>query len=629
MEKIKNQSFSPITLHDWQVKAEASLKGKNIKSLTNGTYENIILKPLYTRKDEFQVPDYSGASDFRRGIYPLGYITNKWKVAQQFPYKTSEELKEKLHEAIKKGQEALSFIISEELIETNDGLLSVLEGLYNRYPLAINTRGWHTRMSAVLAKMAEAENQSDQITGYMGSDPISLFVEDGVVSREFIDEWKISVIQTDKKLPSLCTILIDTIPYHNGGASVVQELGIAMATGVYYLDTLQEDEMELNQILKKMVFQFSIGSNFFMEIAKLRAARVLWNRITQLYGTKDESCKMIISAETSNFTKSIQDPYVNLLRAGNEAFAAVLGGVQYLHVAPYNSLTGSTPFSERIARNTQLILQHEALLEKVIDPAGGSWYVEKMTNELAEKAWGYFQQIESLGGILNVLTSNWLQNEIKTVFDKKILDIQTRKHSIVGTNVYADLNENHHSFLKKDKKSLFACGTYSLTNMESIPVRRLAEPYESLRSKAKNLEEKTGSIPLVGMLCLEGIKEHKSRLDFMKGFFAAGGLTTVVSDPNLTLAGAKKFILESSTSYFCFCGTNEQYELTGHGLLSSLKSEFPNHHFYLAGLPEECTQIQWESEGIEQFIHAKTNCYETLYTILTNMEVNTVEETKA
>jgi methylmalonyl-CoA mutase len=629
LENIKNQSFIQNTREDWREKAESTLKGKKIDSLYRHTYENIVLKPLYTRQDEKSVPDYPGGSDYRRGIYPLGYHTNKWNVAQQLAYQSPSELKEKLHDAVQKGQTAIAIKVSEELFETNHSLSSVLEGLYHQYPLAINAKGWQSAVLNVLAKMAEDENTADKVTGYIGSDPIALFAEEGAFSQEYIEEWKKNINKYSKSFSSLRTILIDTTPYHNGGANAVQELAIAIAEGVQYLDILQESELDLHVIVKKIIFQFSIGSNFFMEIAKLRAARVLWNRITELYGIKDEARGMIISAETSFFTKSLQDPYVNLLRAGNEAFTAIIGGVQYLHVAPFDHLTVTTPFAERIAKNMQLLLKHEAHLEKVIDPAGGSWYVEELTNELAEKAWDYFQKIEAQGGILSSLKSNWLQQEIKAVYDVKNLDIQTRKQSMVGTNVYADINEIPSNPLQRNINSFFSNGMYSLSKIEAIPARRLTEPFEELRKKAKQLEGKVGTMPSVGIVCLGELKHYKPRLDFMKGFFAAGGLNAIESEPIVTVDHAKQFILETTTSYFCFCGTNEQYELAGENILSVLKSEFPDRKFYLAGLPEIEKQPQWQSLGIKQFIHAGTNCYETLIDILTDMEVYTVEETKA
>jgi methylmalonyl-CoA mutase len=338
---------------------------------------------------------------------------------------------------------------------------------------------------------------------------------------------------------------------------------------------------------------------------------------------------MIISAKTSTFTKSIFDPYVNLLRAGNEAFAAIIGGVQYLQVTPFDSLTHSTSSAERIARNTQLILKQEAHLGTVMDPAGGSWYLEELTNTLAEKAWEYFQKIEGQGSILNALKSGWLQQEINTVFEKKNLDIQTRKQSMIGTNIYADLNETQPNPLQRNMNRFFANRDYALSKIEAIPLRRLTEPFEKLRSKAKQLESKIGSTPTVGLICLGELKQHKQRLDFMKSFLAAGGVKAIESKPVFSMENAKQFILEMSTSHFCLCGTNEQYESEGKPILSSLKSEFPERIFYLAGFPELDKQLGWKEAGIKQFIHVNTNCYETLTEILADMEVNTVEETKA
>ncbi|MEH7502320.1 methylmalonyl-CoA mutase subunit beta [Neobacillus drentensis] len=629
LEKIKNQSFPLVSAHEWKTKAEQSLKGKTVESLQTTTYENIILKPLYTHHDERPIPDYPGGSDFRRGIYPLGYTTNDWKVAQQLSYQTAEELQQKLKQSFDKGQTAISFKVTKGLLDRDTNLVRLLGESYCQYPFAINAKNLQTAFLAELERMDAQEGAIDKISGYIGSDPVAIFAEEGGISEGFFKEWVKNIVHSNEKFPNLRTILIDTAPYHNGGASAVQELGIAISEGVYYLENLQEAGLDLDVIFEKMIFQFSIGGNFFMEIAKLRAARMLWNRISSVYGVNNDKGKMHISAETSSFTKTINDPHVNLLRTGNEAFAAVVGGIQYLCVRPFDDLTGATPFSERIARNTQLLLKEEAHLKKVIDPAGGSWYVEELTNDIAEKAWGFFQKIEANGGILEVLKANWLQHEIAAVYEKKNQDVQIRKKSIVGTNVYANLDERVTHKKPQTKISYFSNVENSLTKMEAIPDRRLAEPFEELRSKAIYLEEKLGVKPTVGMICLGGLKQHKARLDFMKGFLAAGGLKATDSKPILSLESARKFILEHPTKYYCLCGTNEQYEIIGYEILTALKTEFPERIFYLAGLPEKEKQNQWVEAGIKQFIHVKSNCYETLTSILKELEVSKVEETKA
>ncbi|MEH7073956.1 methylmalonyl-CoA mutase subunit beta [Neobacillus drentensis] len=627
MEKIKNQSFPSVTTDEWKDKAEQSLKGKAIESLQATTYENIILKPLYTPKDMLELSDYPGGSDFRRGIYPLGYMTNDWKVAQRLSCQTISELQEKLHQSFANGQATISFYVSKSLLEINQSLGSVLADFYVQYPFAINAKMLQAPMLADLERIVEQKGDSN-ISGYIGADPIAIFAEEGSISEEYFNKWVTSILSSSQKLPALRTILIDSSIYNNGGASAVQELGIAVAVGVNYLEELQEAGMDLEDIFAKMIFQFSIGSNFFMEVAKLRAARVLWYRISSVYGADEDRAKMHIAAETSSFTKTVNDPHVNLLRAGNEAFAAVLGGIQYLHVSPFNELTGATPLSERIARNTQLLLKEEAQLKKVIDPAGGSWYVEQLTNELAEKAWGFFQQIEANGGIREALKSNWLQQQIMAVYKQRNHDVLTRRKSMVGSNVYANLDEEI-TFNNLQTRGSYFANEENALKIEEIPNRRLAEPFERLRQKAIKLEETLGSKPTIGLLCLGGLKQHKARQDFMKGFLAAGGLKAQESKPILTVEDARKFVIEHPGRIYCLCGTNDQYEIIGHDILAALKTESTELTLYLAGLPDKEKQDLWHVEGIKQFIHIKSNCYETLEAILSELEVSEVEETKA
>jgi methylmalonyl-CoA mutase len=597
LEHLRNQSFPPMTITDWKKKAEQSLKGKSVESLQTATYENIILKPLYTRQDEKNTPDFPGGSDYRRGATPLGYVTNEWKVAQRITFETAVELMDKLRDAIEKGQTAISFDITN--FEENESLIELLCELAEKYPFAINSKGHNLH-----------DRLPKNITGYIAADPISLFSVAGGISETYLQEWAADIFQAASEFQNLKTVLIDTTPYHNGGANAVQELAIAIAEGVTYLDLLSDKGMDLKTAFSKMVFQFAIGGNFFMELAKLRAARILWDKVAKVYGVHG-GAGMEIAAENSMFTKTIHDPHVNLLRAGNEAFAAVLGGTQYLHVEPFDAMTGSRAFSERIARNIQMILKDEVHLKRVIDPAGGSWYVEELTTQLAEKAWAFFQEIEVHGGILVALKSSWLQTEIAAVFEKRTKDIQTRKQSIVGTNVYAKLDESISS-----KKTLLGLDSVFEKEIliDAVPQHRLSEPFEELRARASRLKE----TPAVGMLCLGELKQYKARLDFMKGFLAAGGIHTVESGEIHSLEQAKKFIAEQQSKHFCICGTNEQYGDEGLELLTALTAEFPLKSFFLAGLPDN--QDEWQAKGLKKFIHVKSNCYEELSQILTEME---------
>ncbi|NHM32168.1 methylmalonyl-CoA mutase subunit beta [Neobacillus terrae] len=607
LKDIIQQSFPEKTEDDWRSEAERTLKGKSVESLKSNTYENIILKPLYSLPSKNQGSDYPGGPNYRRGINPA---PSKWKVAQRLEIESANEFETALQAAFKKGQTSISFNLTPELVKEKDQLLKSLEEVYEDYPFAINAGDLQKEFLEVLASLG------DKAAGYIGFDPISSYLEEGVIPANLENNFN-CWIKYHEKMPYLRTILVNSTPYHNGGANAVQELAISIAEGTFYLQELLERGMNLEAILSKMVFQFSIGANFFMEIAKLRAARLLWDKAAEAYEAPAYARKMHISAETSSFTKTIYDKHVNILRAGNEAFAAAIGNVQYLHVSPFDELHGTTPLSNRVARNTQLILQEEAHLTKVADPAGGSWYIEELTNELAEKAWALFLEIDSKGGIIECLKSGWIQQEIQEVLEKRKQDAFTRKQSIIGTNAYANLLET----AAKGKMKLEQPS--ALLNPEVIqPIKqfRLAEPFEEQRERSEKLAKNSGTSPSIGLICLGELKQHKPRADFISGFVSAGGIKADKSEPLFTQEEAKKFVSTSGTNHFCFCGQNEQYQESGFEMLKALKKDFPETHFYLAGLPEKEEQEKWLAAGINQFIHIRSNCFQTLSSILTEKE---------
>lgn len=612
IKEMSQISFPVPAMEEWKEKGEAMLKGKPIDSLVTETFEGITLKPLYTKEDQNlqEISQYPGQADYRRGISPVG---NEWEVAQQITADNAENLKELLVSAFDRGQTTVSFEGSEKLVP---GLEAVLKEFHGQYPYSVNGKDIHGVLIELLAGLPGAEEGK----GFVAADPVALLAEKGAEKdniKEMYDEFCESVKKASEKLPQIRTILCDTTPYHNGGANAVQELAVALSTAVCHIEQLKERGLPAEEALSKFVFQFSIGANFFMELAKLRAARVLWSKVAEAYGADEEQQKMIISARTSQFTKTVYDPYVNMLRAGSEAFAAVLGGVQYLHVSPYNEPEGKeTEFSGRIARNTQLILKEESLLTKTVDPAGGSWYVEHLTNELAENAWELFLEIEDKGGILEVLKSGWLQEQIAGVMEKRRNAIFTRKQTIVGTNRYATLQDEplHVTFADEEP----ATGSGEGAFIAAIPQERLAEPYERLREKAVRLAEK-GAKLTVGLITLGTLKEYKPRMDFATGFFAPGGIGTEESGSLETVEEALDFIGKSGFTHYCICGSNEWYENLGTGFVKTLKEKYPDRKIYLAGLPEN--QQEWVDSGIDGFIHLKSNCYETLAALLAEMGV--------
>ncbi|MBT2677584.1 methylmalonyl-CoA mutase small subunit [Bacillus sp. ISL-35] len=645
IENMKAASFKDAAFEDWQKKAAASLKGKPIETLYTHTYEDITLKPLYTKND---LPDelagaLPGEPDYRRGIHPYGYQSESWHIANRLSYNDLPELKEKMDSALTKGQTAISFEVKSDLFPDQRGLAEFFASYKNDYPLSLNAGLLQTPLLAALSIACKEAGPSSKVSGFVAADPVADAGQNGGLPKEekaFFAEWAKVLEEADQQLPQLKTVLANTVPYHDSGASAVQELAAGISTGVYLLQQLLDQGWDLKKALSKFVFHFAIGSNFFMETAKLRAARILWSKIAEAFGAEREDQRMVVSAETSKFTKTIFDPYVNMLRVGNEAFAAVLGGIQYLHTGSFEEAAGTvSAFSERVARNTQLILKSEAHLEKVADPAGGSWYIESLTNELAEKAWDLFLELDGRGGIYEALKSGWFHEQIAKTADAREQDIFNRKKSIIGTNVYANLSEAVSQPEVQDRNSKYFGGTLadSVKMIESedsllkrfedieksfapLESKRLSQPFEKLRFRANGLE-KMGQRPVVGLICLNQLKKHKPRADFISGLLSAGGIHALRSGEIHTVQEALEFIKASSAKQFVISGDQTSYNSFGPGLALEIKKEY-DVKLYLAGIPEE-KESEWKTAGIQDFLHVRSNAYQSLSSILQEMEVGT------
>ena len=327
-----------------------------------------------------------------------------------------------------------------------------------------------------------------------------------------------------------------------------------------------------------------------------------------------------MSAETSTFTKSTLDSYVNLLRAGNEAFTAVLGGIDYLHVSPFDEVTAdSNDFSARIARNTQLLFREESHVNKVIDPAGGSYYLESLTADLVESGWRFFQDLDRRGGIFQALESGSLQLEINKTLEKRMEDVKTRAKSMIGVNVFAQLNEKPTFPQSKIAKPNAKAGEMKI---QPIPETRLAEPFEHLRERAIALVNR-GVEPTVRLICLGSMRDYKPRMDFITGMMAAGGIQTISSADCLTLDDVKAFVNESEGTYFCLCGSEEMYAKLAQEIGHWLHEAYPHRIVDIAG---HFDREQLSVFKINDAISLVQNMYEKLDSLLSSWEVTADEQ---
>ena len=315
-----------------------------------------------------------------------------------------------------------------------------------RIPVYIQTGLMALPVTALLVAYLRRQGKSaEKLRGCIGTDPLGILISNGTlpVSPESayaamaqLTAWAI------KHAPRLQTIVVRGHPYHDGGGSAVQELAFVMATAVEYLNEMQTRGISVDDAAVRMRFSFSVGSQFFMEIARLRAARLVWAQIVSAFGGSGDAQKMFIHACTSAWNKTIYDPYVNLLRATTEALAGVMGGADSMQVGAFDQvIRPADEFSRRIARNIHLILQKECNFTRPVDPPGGSWYIEKLTDSVARKAWNLFQDIEAKGGMSRALREGFPQAQVAQTAAKRKANIARRKDIFVGTNMYPNLDE--------------------------------------------------------------------------------------------------------------------------------------------------------------------------------------------
>jgi methylmalonyl-CoA mutase len=672
---MKNQSFPSPTYEEWKQEVEKSLKGKPIEKLYSNTYENLRVKPIYTRKDIESlehIEQYPGFPGYVRGIEANGYIHEPWAVSQELSANSPKEWNEIVKHDLERGQTEIHLVLDKlgfHITSLND-MEEMFSGIsLQDYSLRVDAGESSLSFWALLAAYLQKQQiPPERVRGTIGMDPLAALVQKGELQSALTTLYDVMSDVTawaKENMPNVKTIIVHSEPYHNGGANAVQELAFAFATAVEYLNECLDRGLTIDEAAQRISFSFAIGSNFFMEIAKLRAARLVWANIIQAFGGNEESQKMSIHARTSYFTKTVYDPYVNMLRATTEAFAATVGGANSIHVSPFDeAIQPADEFSRRIARNTQLILLEESHLGKVIDPAGGSYYVESLTAQLAEEAWKLFQHIEAKGGMTKALEEGFVQAEVEKVAELRKKNVETRKEKIVGTNLYANLAEspvkrtesNNHvsasseglmneenvtqliagfnekkfvetaismvsrrATAREIEKALEANGPSM--NIQPIQQWRLAKPFEQLRKASEAHLEKHGSRPKVVLINLGAIPNHKARADFITGFFEAGGFEVVKNNGYMSAKEAVEGALSAAGTHYVICGTDESYVETVPAIATELKKVNSRLRLYVAGKQAPELEETFIQAGIDGFIHIGSNCYETLAEFMKDMGV--------
>ena len=696
--------FAPTPYEEWRKVVDKFLKGAPFeKRLVTKTYENIDLQPMYRQEDIAGLPQIDGLPGFApyvRGAAPLGYVAASWDVAQEIACGTPAAFNAALRADLARGQNAVNLVLDRPTlagidadqaeaddvgkgglsISSVDDLAQALDGVdLESTPLFIQASTSALTFTALLAALVKKQGKSlAKMRGAIGMDPLGQLARDGRLPRDLDGIHDVMAQLTawaKANAPQLQTITVQGSPYHNGGASTTQELAFALATAVEYLRAMQACGLSVDDAAPRFRFALSIGSNFFMEIARLRAARLLWAKIVQAFGGNAESQKMRIHARTSAWNQTVYDPHVNLLRGTTEAFSAVVGGCDSLHISPFDELVRvPDDFSRRVARNTHTVLSEETHITHTVDPAGGSWYVETLTDAVARQTWAIFQEVEKQGGMTKTLLAGWPQSQIADTAAKRAANIAKRKDIFVGTNMYPNMKEiriepasvdawavqterttsinQFRATANADQKqaaldTLAKAGTNSVdaaiqaalagaslgeiaqaarTGAKAGPTtnpvhaHRGAQAFEALRQAAETYVARIGQRPLVFLATMGPLTQHKGRADFSTAFLGVGGFETIYPSGFSTPEEAADAALASGAKAVVICSTDPTYPDIVPPLAQKLKQASPDLTVLLAGYPADHVEA-FKAAGVDDFIHLNANCLALLTMLQKKMGV--------
>ncbi|GHV35779.1 methylmalonyl-CoA mutase [Synergistales bacterium] len=604
--------FKEATYDEWKEAAVAALKGASFdKSMFTQTYEGIRLEPIYTRESLKNIPEAKtlpGKYPSLRGGHASGYVKSPWEVAQVCDDRTPSAANETIKHDLAKGATTITIRLSDSTPDESRGVSvsspedakCLLDGIDTaKYPFHIFAGASAKPLIDFIAPLGD-------LKGCIGADPIGSYLLFGKLPRaldKLFDEAGDTINFAEAKAPSLRTLLFKGDVYHNAGANAVQEVAFVMASAIELAQAMSARSIDIEKFAKHIRFEFSVGSNFFMEIAKIRAARFVWSRIAESFGGGTESEKCEIFATTSFFTKTVYDPYVNLLRNTTEAFSAVLGGVDGLTVVPFDeAVRCGDEFSRRVARNSQIMLQNEYHLLQPIDPAGGSWYLESLTDELSRHIWAEIQKVEGKGGMIACIKDGYVQSEIDGILQQRFKKLATRADRALGTNMYPNVAETP---LPREEREPVRIADTEITPL--LP-HRWTEQYEELRARTESFKAKTGKNLRVFLANMGPIPQHKARADFITGFMEVANFELIKNDGYPTVEKCAEAAVKSGGDIAVICSTDATYPELVPSLAKLIKAKSPSTKVFLAGAPAEEFKQSYTDAGVDDFIHVRSNC---------------------
>ncbi len=629
--------FPPISSQEWKDKIVADLKGADFdKKLVWRTIEGFDVQPYYRQEDLGNLTHLNS----RPGQFP--YVRgkrkndNSWFTRQDVTVENVGQANKKALDIMMKGVDSVGFIIADTTAFTQADVAALLKDIaFGAVEVCfVIGRGKANFLAQFKAFIAAKGIDPKTVKGSINVDYLGNLTLKGAFcydSEQKCYDFTKEAFELGKDMPYFQTCEVHGDYFQNAGSTCAQELGLALAVGAEYLAQADARGVNIGAFAPKMKFNFAIGGNYFMEMAKLRAAKMLWAEIVASYKPvcdcdtcecnnhcKTEfckcACKMNIHSVTATWNKTVYDPYVNMLRTTTEAMSAALGGSDSITVNPFNSIYETpTDFSERIARNQQSVLKEESYFDKIVDAAGGSYYIETLTDKIATAAWGLFLQVQDKGGYVAAFKAGFVQDIVGKTADLRAKNLATRRSDLLGTNQYPNFNEvldgmDTMLFQPLSQKSATAIA-------EPIKMCRGAQAFELLRNTTDQYAKKNGR-PLAFMLTIGNLTFRKARAQFICNFFACAGFAVQDNNGFDTIAEGVAAAKAAGAKVIVLCSSDEEYATLAPEALALIGT---SAEFVVAGAPA-CTE-ELQAKGVNNFVSVKSNVLETLQGYLTKLGI--------
>jgi methylmalonyl-CoA mutase len=672
--------FPPVSYDEWRALAEADLQGASFEQkLVTHTYEGIDIQPVYTRRDwpgESDPVGFPGLAPFVRGARPLGAAQTGWDLRQEHADPDLAVTNQAILEDLQGG--VTSLLLRLDIAARNgldpdepaaaelagrDGIMvyhvddldHALAGAYlDMIGVTLEAGAAFLPAAAMLAVLWRRRGVGpDQARGAFNADPLAVLARDGQLpmsAEEALSQMAGLAALAAKKYPHVTSVRVGTAPYHHAGATAAQDIGFGMATAVEYLRAMTGAGLGVDAAARQILFSVSVGTHHFLAIAKLRAARRLWSQVVGACGGSPAAGAMRLHSRVSKRVLTLRDPYVNLLRNTVACFAAGLGGAEAITSVPFDAVIGPPDaFSRRIARNTLVVLQEEAHMHRVIDPAGGSWYLDWLTDRLAAKAWGIFQEVERAGGMLAAIANGWIAKQIDSAFAPRAKNLARRKEGITGVSEFPNVGERLVTRPAPDRAALGAAAARRVAELRNrqplhdpfeaaehgcsigqmarglgfhakttaiapLTPHPFAQPFEELRDASDAWQATHGKRPRVFLANMGPVAHHTARATYAKNFFEAGGFEVPGNSGFKDADAAARAFADSGATLAVICSSDQLYATIVPQLAPKLKAAGARS-VALAGNPG-ANEPAWRAAGIDRFIFIKCDVLATLRDLL-------------